>query len=206
MARWSAALLLGWWRQKRGGVQLRSKRQAASHGLAWTIHQKNSDCQQTAHPEKLTGAHDPQRALQKNGDIMCHPILVPPFLQEFDVANANVGAERNHKKTEVIYDVNDLDAAALVWRIRDVQNMTKVSTVTACSITLEVAVGPRQHIADPLVGKADVIRAMHERVQPDPADGICLPPRECGSQPHQPHPASTRPHNPPGTAACGNLR
>ena len=142
MARWSAALLLGWWRQKRGGVQLRSKRQAASHGLAWTIHQKNSDCKQTAHPEKLTRAHDPQHALQKNagladlwymddGDIMCHPILVPSFLQEFDVANANVGAEQNHKKTEVIYYVNDLDAAALVWRIRDVQNMAKVSTVTA---------------------------------------------------------------------------
>ena len=56
--------------------------------------------------EKLTGAHDPQHALQKNGsladlwymddgDIMCHPILVPSFLQEFDVANAKVGAERN---------------------------------------------------------------------------------------------------------------
>ena len=52
-------------------------------------------------PEKLTDAHDPQHALQKNGgladlwymddgDIMCHPILVPSFLQEFDVANAKV--------------------------------------------------------------------------------------------------------------------
>ena len=54
-------------------------------------------------------AHDPQHALQKNGgsadqwfmddgDIMCHPILVLPFLQDFDVANARVGAERNPPK------------------------------------------------------------------------------------------------------------
>ena len=54
-------------------------------------------------PEKLTGADDPQHALQKNGgsadlwyvhigDIMCHPILVPSFLQQFDVANARSGA------------------------------------------------------------------------------------------------------------------
>ena len=60
-------------------------------------------------PAKLTGAHDPRHALQKNdglanqwfgddGDIMCHPILVLPFLQDFDVANARVGAERNSLK------------------------------------------------------------------------------------------------------------
>ena len=97
-------------------------------------------------PEKFTGAHDPQHALQKNGGladlsyrddggIMCHPILVPPFLQEFGVANAKVGAERNPQKTQVIYHVNDLDAAPLEWEIRDVQSMAKVSTVTTGSIT-----------------------------------------------------------------------
>ena len=43
--------------------------------------------------------------------------------------------------------------------------MAKVSTVTAGSTTLGVAVGPRQFIADQLLAKADVIRAMHERVQ-----------------------------------------
>ena len=36
---------------------------------------------------------------------------MPSFLQEFDVANARVGAERNPLKTEVIYNVDDLDAA-----------------------------------------------------------------------------------------------
>ena len=40
-------------------------------------------------PEKLSGA---------DGDIMCHPILVTSFLQEFDVADAKVGAERNSRK------------------------------------------------------------------------------------------------------------
>ena len=30
-----------------------------------------------------------------DGDILCHPVLVPSHLQEFDVANAKVGAERN---------------------------------------------------------------------------------------------------------------
>ena len=65
-----------------------------------------------------------------DGDMMCHPILVLPFLQDFDVANARVGAERNPLKTEVIHCVNDLDAAQ--WRIRDVQNMAQVTTVTEC--------------------------------------------------------------------------
>ena len=127
-------------------------------------------------PEKLTGADDQQHALQENGgladlwymddgDIMCHPMLVLSFLQEFDVANAKVAAERNPQKTEVIYDVNDLDAAAHEWRIHDLQSMAKVSTVTAGSIRPGVAVGPRQHIADQLLGEADVVQATPERVQ-----------------------------------------
>ena len=94
-------------------------------------------------PERLTRAHDPKHALQKNGgvadqwymdegDIMSHPTMVPFFLQEFDVANTKVGAERNLHKTEVI----DLDAAPIEWRIRDAQNMAKLSTVAAGIITL----------------------------------------------------------------------
>ena len=78
-----------------------------------------------------------------DGVIICHPILVPSFVQEFVVSNAKVGAERNPLKTEVIYYVNDLDAAPLEWKIHGMQNMAKVSTVTAGSITLGVAVGPR---------------------------------------------------------------
>ena len=66
-----------------------------------------------------------------DGDILCHPISVPSHLQEFDVANTKVGAERNPQKTEGIHFVTDLDAAPLEWRIGDVQNMAKVSKVTA---------------------------------------------------------------------------
>ena len=84
-------------------------------------------------PEKLTRADDSQHALQKNGgpadlwymddgDTMCHPILVPSYLHEFD---AKVGAERKRQKTKVIYYVNDLDVAPLEWRIHQVQNMAK---------------------------------------------------------------------------------
>ena len=40
-----------------------------------------------------------------------------------------------------------------------------VSAATAGSTTLGVAVGPRQLIADQLLAKAYVIRAMHERAQ-----------------------------------------
>ena len=99
------------------------------------ILQSNSDCKQ---PEcsSQPGAHDPQHALQKtggladlwytdDGDIMCHPTLVLSFLQDFEVANARVGAERNPLKTEVIYHVDDLDAAPLEWSIGDVQSMAK---------------------------------------------------------------------------------
>ena len=61
-----------------------------------------------------------------DGDILCHPILVATYLQEFDVANAKVGAERNPQTTEVIYHMNDQDATPLEGRIRDVQNMDKI--------------------------------------------------------------------------------
>ena len=153
-------------------------------------------------PERLTGANDPRHVPQKNGrrsddgDILCHPIFMPTYLQEFDVANAEVGAERNPQKTEVICYVNDLDAVPLEWRIRDVQNIAKVSTATAGSITLGVAVGPRQYIADQLSAKAGAIRAIARTrpALPGPADGICPPPRKSGSWPHQPHPASAWPH------------
>ena len=65
------------------------------------------------------------------------------------------------------------------------QNMAKVSTVTAGSVALGVAVGPRQKIADQILGKADVIRAVHESVE------LCQDPQT----------ALSRPRNPTGTAA-----
>ena len=78
--------------------------------------------------ENFTGADDPWHALQKNGgladlwsmddgDTLCDQILVPSYLQEFDVVNAKVGAARNPQKSEVIHHVSDLDAAHPEWRI-----------------------------------------------------------------------------------------
>ena len=97
-------------------------------------------------PKHFTGADDPRHTLQENGgqtdlwyiddgDILCHPILVPSYLRDYDVANDKVGADRTSQKTEVIfYDEVTLHAT--------------VSTVTAGSTTLRVAAGPRQFIAD----------------------------------------------------------
>ena len=137
---WSAAWLQGWRRLKHESAWPRC-RQATSHGLALMILQNHSDCMQTrvhetakfqlGAPEKLTRADDPQHTLQKNGgladlwhkddgDIMHHPILVPSYLQKFDVANARVGVERNPQKTEVIYNMNNPDAAALERRVPEV--------------------------------------------------------------------------------------
>ena len=99
-----------------------ARQQAVSYGLVSTILQNYSDCkadhatrmQETANfqlggTERLTVADDPQRALQENGgladlwyvddgDTRLHPILVPSYLQEFDVANAKVREERNLQK------------------------------------------------------------------------------------------------------------
>ena len=167
-------------------------------------------------PERPPGADDPRHALQKkggladlwytdDGDILCHPILVPSYLQELDVANAKVAAERKPQKTEVIYHVNDLDAAPLEWRHGDVHDMAKVPTVTAGSITLGVAVGPRQFMAEQIIAKADVVRAMNERVQlcQDPQTEFALLRESLGvsrtnhilrvhGQPHNPARATSR--------------
>ena len=100
-----------------------------------------------------------------DGDILCHPILVPSYLQEFDDANDKMRAERNPQKTDVIYHVADLAAAPPEWKVDEVRKLVSVSTAAIGSNTLGVAVGPRRFIADHLQAKADVIRARHERVQ-----------------------------------------
>ena len=132
------------------GCVAASRRQATFRGLVLMTHQKYSACKQNFHlggPEKLTGADDPRHALQEHvglanpwymddGDIMCHPILVPSYLHEFDDANAKVGAERHPQKTEVIYCVDDFGAAPPEWKIDEVRKLATVSTVTAGSNTL----------------------------------------------------------------------
>ena len=51
-----------------------------------------------------------------DGDIMCHPVLVPSYFHEFDDANTTVGAERTPQKTEVIYNVEDPNAVPHEWK------------------------------------------------------------------------------------------
>ena len=114
--------------------------------------------------------------------------------------------ERNAVKTEVIFYVNVLDAAPPERRIGDVRNVAKASAVTDGSITLGVAVGSRQLIADQLLGKADVIRAMHERVQRchDPQTEFALL-RESVEVSRINH-ILRGAHNPAGTEGCRGPR
>ena len=71
-----------------------------------------------------------------DGDILCHPLLVPPYLQVFDTASAKIGAERNPQKSEVIHHVQNLDAALFEWRISDVRPLTSVSRTAHGNVTL----------------------------------------------------------------------
>ena len=94
---------------------------------------------------------------------MCHPILVPSYLQEFDEANKKVGAEQNPQKTEVICFIEDLDAAPPERKVDDVQRTAAVSIVTAGSTTIGVAVGRASNYApasSALSGPADRIRSL----------------------------------------------
>ena len=92
-------------------------------------------------------------------------MLVLPSLQAFDIANGKIGAERTPQKTEVIYRVSGLDTAPPDWKISEVRLLASVDTAVRGNVTLRVAVGPRRCVTDQLVAKADVIRAVHERVQ-----------------------------------------
>ena len=82
--------------------------------------------------ERHIGADDSRHALQENGgladqrytddgDILCHPILVPSFLQAFDT---------------VIHYLPNLDAAPPEWNVYDVCLLASVSTVACGSNTL----------------------------------------------------------------------
>ena len=83
--------------------------------------------------------------------------------QAFDTANAKIGADRNQQKTEVIY--SDLDEAQLDWKINESRPLASVNIAVHGNVTLGVAVRPRRCVTDQLLAKADVIRAIHERVQ-----------------------------------------
>ena len=109
---------------------------------------------------------------------MCHPMLVLPCLQDFDVANAEVGAERNPLKTEVIYNVNDLDAAPAEWRIGDVWSLAKTSAIAYGSCwVLAVIRGPATE-----QGRCHPRNARGCSTLPGSAARVLPPPRESEGQ------------------------
>jgi hypothetical protein len=121
---------------------------------------------------------DPRREIQvgggladfwylDDGDILCHPILVWPYLMAFDEANVKVGAVRNRLKTEVLYYSTRvaLEQHAEEWQLERVRAAAKVSLASEGTNTLGVATGPAGFVAAQLESKALVVRAMHERVR-----------------------------------------
>ena len=134
LAAWQAAGTLPW-----TGERLQADHAARVQGSANF---------QLGGPEKLTGAHDPRHVL--------------PFLQDSDVANARVGAERNPLKTEshLLRERPGCSATPVLnWRRAEHgQNL--------CSHRRQHHARSRcQFITDQLLSKAEVIRAMRERVQ-----------------------------------------
>jgi hypothetical protein len=102
-----------------------------------------------------------------DGDVLCSPALVVPYLQAFDQANPTVGAERSCPKSEVIYycTVDDLDNHSSEWRLEEVRQLAAVSTADQGSVTLGIATGPDECVLEQLRQKTRVVKAMHERVQ-----------------------------------------
>ena len=102
-----------------------------------------------------------------DGDILCDPRLVVPYLDAFDQANTRVGAIRNVNKTEVLYYATqeELDQHGAAWAVDRVAALATVSLASAGTPTLGVATGPATYVANQLARKTKVIQAMHERVQ-----------------------------------------
>ena len=101
-----------------------------------------------------------------DGDILCDPRLVQPYLACFDSENPKVGGDRNIHKTEVIYYASEAQMQALAeeWRLEEVRALATVRTASDPGLTLGVAVGPTDKIEAQLQQKVQVIRAMQERV------------------------------------------
>ena len=160
-----------------------------------------------------------QHALQKSGrladqwcvddgDIMCHPILVLLFLQDVDVANDRVGAERNPRKRKSFTTVNDLDAAPPEWKIGDVPSLAKHfcsyrsyrHTRSCCGVSA-FHHGPASE-----QGRCHSRNARARPALPGSANRFRPPSRKSGRQPYQPHPAGSWPQNPERTTDGSGLR
>ena len=118
-------------------------------------------------PEKLSGAGTPRRALQKNGGIadlgawmMVTSCITRSWCRHTCTNSMEQNETHRNRKSFSTWTtwVRHLLSEALMTCGAWPQRLHG-------STTLGVAVGPRQFIVDQLLDQADVIRAMHERVQ-----------------------------------------
>ena len=101
-----------------------------------------------------------------DGDILCDPRLVPALIQHYDPADAEVGGKRNIPKSEVLYYATaaELEEHEAEWQVDTVRTLASVRTANDSGMTLGVVTGSLAKIEEQLERKADVIRAMQERV------------------------------------------
>jgi hypothetical protein len=101
-----------------------------------------------------------------DGDVLCDPRLVVPFLQCYDAADARVGGARNRAKTKVLYltDTDTLEANAVAWRLPEVRMLAAVGTIEDAEPTLGVVTGPLAAVEEQLQQKVRVVKAMQSRV------------------------------------------
>ena len=101
-----------------------------------------------------------------DGDILCDPRLVVPYLQAFDRVNPQVGGERNILKTEVVYyaDVAAMGQHSSMWRLDEVRQLATVVMASEPGITLGVATGTAEAVGSQVRKKVQVVRAMQERI------------------------------------------
>ena len=102
-----------------------------------------------------------------DGDILCDPRLVLPYLMAFDQANSPAGAERNLIKTEVVLLATDeqIQHSEIEWHLDEVRALATVVPASAPGVTLGVATGTLQACKDQLRQKVDVNRSMQQKLQ-----------------------------------------
>ena len=101
-----------------------------------------------------------------DGDIMCDPLLVRPFLEAFDRANTGPGAVRNLSKSDVVYYVDDetLAAHAAAWDVEAIRSLARVSTADTPTPTLGVVTGASDAIEAQLAQKVNVVKGIQAKV------------------------------------------
>lgn len=81
--------------------------------------------------------------MMDDGDVLCSPALVLPYLQGFDPHNVLVGAERTPSTTDVMYYTtdDDLQRNSDAWRLAQVHDVAQVSGADQRTVTLEWQLG-----------------------------------------------------------------